>query len=253
MSSVVWITGASQGLGRALALELASRGNTVIASARSDDELQKLEGEAGQHGGTIKGYPLDITDEDAVKTVVDRIENEVGEIEIAVLNAGTHQPADPKEFSAAGMTKLFSLNVLGTAKCIEAILPKFIERNRGRLAIVASVAGYCGLPTAAYYGASKAALINLAETLRLDLAKTDIIVQCVNPGFVKTPLTDKNEFDMPFLMEAVDAAKRFADGLESDRFEVAFPRPFIFIMKILRALPYRVFFTLVGRKTKTGQ
>ncbi|MEO1018979.1 MAG: SDR family NAD(P)-dependent oxidoreductase [Pseudomonadota bacterium] len=249
MTEIVWITGASKGIGRALALEMASRGRTVVASARSEDELKDLANEASAHSGTIVGYPLDVTDLGAVKQAIGAIEAQHGAIDTAVLNAGTHQPVTPQKFSVGDMRKLFELNVFGTANCIEALLPPFLERKRGRLAIVASVAGYGGLPTAAYYGSSKAAMINLAETLRLDLAKTDIVVQCINPGFVKTPLTDKNKFKMPFLIEAEVAAKRIADGLATDRFEIAFPRPFIAIMKFLRLLPYSLYFGLISRQT----
>lgn len=249
MSENVWITGASKGIGRALALELASRGKTVLASARSGDELDQLAREADTLSGTIKGYPLDVTDLEAVRETVRRMEDEQGAIDSAVLNAGTHKPVKPAEFAAQDMRQIFELNVFGAAHCVEAILPSFLERDRGRLAIVASVAGYGGLPTAAYYGSGKAAMINLAETLRLDLIKTGIKVQCINPGFVKTPLTDKNDFKMPFLIEAEVAAKRIADGLENDRFEIAFPRTFIIIMKLLHALPYSLYFPLVGRRT----
>ncbi len=253
MTDVIWVTGASKGIGRALAIELASRGAVVVASARSADELDKLSQEASNLKGSIEGYALDVTDLAAVTDAVGAIENQHGTIKTAILNAGTHQPVEPAKFAVDDMRKLYELNVFGTANCVEAVLKPYLQRNSGRLAIVASVAGYGGLPTSAYYGSSKAALINLAETLRLDLAKTDIVVQCINPGFVKTPLTDKNEFPMPFLIEAEVAAKRIADGLETGRFEIAFPRPFIAVMKLLGLLPYSLYFWAISRQTGSAR
>ena len=144
---------------------------------------------------------------------------------------------------------LVEINLLGVANCLEPAMKAMIERRRGRIAIVSSVAGYRGLPTSAYYGATKAALINLAESLRFDLVKHGVRLQLIDPGFVRTPLTDKNEFKMPFLMEVEDAARRLVGGLESEHFEVTFPKRFTWILKGLRCLPYALYFPLVTRAT----
>ena len=152
------------------------------------------------------------------------------------------------EFTAEGLRDLIEINVMGTAACLEALMPRMIARGRGRIAVVASVAGYRGLPTSAYYGATKAALINLAESLRFDLARAGVTMQLIDPGFVKTPLTDRNEFPMPFLISAELAADRIASGLRSRRFEIAFPRRFVWMLKLLRCLPYALYFPLVGRE-----
>jgi NAD(P)-dependent dehydrogenase (short-subunit alcohol dehydrogenase family) len=243
----VWITGASMGIGEALARRLARDGAEVVASARSADRLAAL---AVGGGGRIVPWPLDITDQAAVAAAVAGIEAERGPIDVAVLNAGTHQPVTAAGFTTEGLRRLMEINLLGTAACLEALMPRMIARGRGRIAVVASVAGYRGLPTSAYYGASKAALINLTESLKFDLDRAGVTLQLIDPGFVKTPLTDRNDFPMPFLISAELAADRIASGLRSSRFEIAFPRVFVWIMKLLRLLPYRLYFPLVGRSTR---
>lgn len=242
----IWMTGASSGIGRAAALELARRGNEVIVSARSEDKLRQIADEAG---GAVHAMPLDVTDGEAAGRLVERIEREIGEIDVAVLAAGNHQPVSATDFTAAGLRKLVEINLMGVANCLEPVMAAMIRRRRGRIAIVSSIAGYRGLPTSAYYGATKAALINLAESLRFDLVKQGVVLQLIDPGFVRTPLTDKNEFSMPFLMEPEDAARRLADGLDSDRFEVTFPKRFTWMLKGLRCLPYALYFPLVARMT----
>ncbi|MFN3628024.1 MAG: SDR family NAD(P)-dependent oxidoreductase, partial [Parvibaculum sp.] len=141
---------------------------------------------------------------------------------------------------------VFELNFMGTVNCLEALITPMRARKAGRIAIVASLAGYFGLPTSAIYGGSKAALINMAEALRPDLALDGIKLQIVNPGFVKTPLTDKNEFPMPFLMEVDDAVDAFYRGLQSDRFEITFPRRFSLILRLVQMLPYRLSLALTA-------
>ena len=242
----VWLTGASMGIGEALARRLARDGAEVVASARSADRLAAL---ATEGVGRIVPWPLDITDHAAVRAAVARIEAERGPIDVAVLNAGTHRPVSAADFTAQGLRELMEINVMGTAACLEALMPRMIARGQGRIAVVASVAGYRGLPTSAYYGATKAALINLTESLKFDLDRAGVTIQLIDPGFVKTPLTDKNEFAMPFLISADVAAERIARGLRGGGFEIAFPRAFVWILKLLRLLPYALYFPLVGRTT----
>lgn len=247
MAERVWITGASMGIGEALARRLAAEGAEVIASARSAEKLEAL---AAGSGGRLVPWPLDVTDHAAVLDAVARIEAERGPIDVAVLNAGTHRPVAAAEFRAAGLRELCEINLFGVASGLEALIPRMTVRGRGRIAVVASVAGYRGLPTAAYYGATKAALINMAESLKFDLDRAGVTIQLVDPGFVRTPLTDKNDFPMPFLVSAERAAALIAKGLRSRRFEIAFPLPFVLILKTLRLLPYGLYFRLVGRGTQ---
>ena len=248
-SRLVWITGASSGIGQALALNLARRGDRVAVSARSEDALLDLAKEAEALPGDIYPYPLDVADAGQCLETVYRISNALGEINLAVLNAGTHHPVDAMSFAASDLAKLIGVNLLGAGNCLDPILKRMIPAGRGHIAIVASVAGYRGLPTSAYYGASKGGQINLAEALKFDLDRHGVKLQLVNPGFVKTPLTDKNDFPMPFLMEAEDAAERMAKGFESNAFEITFPRRFAYLLKALRCLPYGLYFPIVRRMT----
>ena len=246
MTESIWITGASSGLGAALARRLARDGRQVAISARGAEALEKVAA-AAEGPGRLHPMPMDTTDESATLDAVDAIERSIGPIGQAVLNAGTHQPVDPRAVDPADFRKLVEVNLMGTVNCLAAVLPPMLARQKGRIAIVASVAGYRGLPTAEAYGMTKAGLINLAEALRVELASSGILVQVVNPGFVRTPLTDRNSFPMPFLMEPEDAAEAFFEGLRSDRFEIAFPRRFIWMMKLLRCLPAPLAFAVTRR------
>jgi short-subunit dehydrogenase len=238
---VAWITGASSGIGRALALELARQGGKIVVSARSADALAALAAE----NPNIAAWPLDATDASACEAAVAGIEAAHGKIALAVLNAGTHKPTPATDFKVADVRALVEINLMGTVNALAPLL----ARRTAQIAVVASVAGYSGLPTAAGYGATKAALINMCEALKPECDALGIKLQLVDPGFVKTPLTDKNEFPMPFLMELDDAVAAFVRGLESDRFEIVFPRRFATILKFLRMLPYGLYFRLVRRIT----
>ncbi|WP_420560898.1 SDR family NAD(P)-dependent oxidoreductase [Tepidicaulis sp.] len=252
---IAWITGASSGLGRELALLMAQEGWNVAISARRTEELAAVAAEARSYLGRILPVPLDTTDAASVKAGVERIEKEFGPIDLAVFNAGTHHPMLAEEITAEAAGALIDVNLKGTANCLAAVLPFFLERKAGHLAFVASMSSYRGLPTAALYGATKAGIVNMAEALQPDLKRSGIKVQVVNPGFVKTPLTDKNDFPMPFLMEADEAARAFYKGLQSRKFEIMFPKTFGRIMKVLRLLPASLALKLTARaipKEKPG-
>jgi short-subunit dehydrogenase len=244
----VWITGASSGIGRALALLLAREGDMVAVSARSEAALASLAGEAAA-GGRIKIFPVDVADTDAMKRQARAIEESIGPLDLAIFNAGTHEPVEPATFDAAPFRRLMEINLMGTVNGLAAVLPNFVARRHGHVAVVSSVAGYRGLPQAAAYGASKAALINLAESLKLDLERNGVKISLINPGFVRTPLTDRNPFPMPFLMEVDDAARRIARGLERGGFEITFPRRFTWMVKFARILPYALYFRLIRLTT----
>ena len=247
---VAWITGASTGIGRGVALRMARDGWTVVASARRNDLLDALAREAEALPGRIVAAPCDITDLEAVKAVVQAAEAEHGPIALAMLNAGTFKPESAEALDSGVFSEVIDLNLNGTIRCLEAVLPGMTERRRGQVAIVSSVAGYRGLPSSLSYGASKAALINLCEALRFDLRRLGITVQVINPGFVKTPLTDKNTFPMPFLVELDTAADRIVRGFARGGFEIAFPWQMVLMLKTLRLLPYWLYFPLVGRRTR---
>jgi NAD(P)-dependent dehydrogenase (short-subunit alcohol dehydrogenase family) len=245
----VWITGASSGIGYALALELARRGRRVVATARRADALAELVAAAAGLAGSIRAEPADVTDAGALEALVKRVEAEEGPIDVAVLNAGLYKPVRAEDFDRALFETTFAVNLGGTVNALAPILPRMLARARGRIALVASVAGYGGLPTSAAYGATKAALINMAESLKFDCDRHGVMVQLINPGFVDTPATAVNPFPMPFLLPVEEAARRIADGLDTDRFEITFPRRLSWILKAVNLLPYRLYFPLVARAT----
>ena len=243
-NKTVWITGASYGLGKSLALHMAGEGWQVAASARTEEDLLKLAGEAAGMKGRIVPCPCDITAPDSVMAAVERMTADFGEIDLAVLNAGTHLPVRAKDFSAEAFRRLTDINLLGSVNCVEAVLRPMRKAGRGQIAIVSSVAGYRGMPTSSAYGMTKAGLINLCEALKPELDRENIRMQVVCPGFVRTPLTDKNDFPMPFLMEPDVAARAFYKGLLSGRFEIVFPWQMGLVMKTLRLLPAPLAFAI---------
>ena len=246
---LIWLVGASSGIGRALALRLAGDGWRVAISARSEARLRQLAGQAP--AGRLLVWPLDVTDAGAVARVLEGIEREAGAVDIAILNAGDYEPMPLAGFDIALFRRLMEVNYLGVVHCLGALLPVLRRRGRGQVLVTASVAGYRGLPQAAPYGASKAALINLAESLQPELARAGVALRVINPGFVDTPLTRRNRFAMPFLMSPVQAADRIAARLERGGFEISFPLPFVALLKLLRCLPYRLYFYLVRKATRT--
>jgi short-subunit dehydrogenase len=237
----VWITGASSGLGLEFALLLDGRVGHIAGSARSEGKLAEIE----RNSNSIRAFPLDVTGEEAVRTCVASIEEKCGPIDLAVLNAGTWNIAKLAAFDPADFRTSMDVNFIGTVNCLAALLPSMLARQSGHIAIVASVAGYRGLPKAAAYGPTKAALINLAESIRLELEANGIKISLINPGFVDTPMTEGNTFPMPFLMPAPEAARRMLDGLVAGKYEILFPRRLAYGMKLLRLMPNALFFWIV--------
>ena len=248
---LVWITGASSGLGHALALEMASRGYRLVVTARKRDALEDLKKEIATRHPDVEVHLAegDIVDAARMAAIVSECEAEGG-IDIAVLNAGIYIPVDATKPDLDAFHTTFDVNLKGTANCVVPLIDAMKPRRKGQIALVASVAGYSGLPMAAAYGATKAGLINMAEALRFDTDRMGITLQVVNPGFVETPATDENPFEMPFLLKVDDAARRMADGIEKKSFEVTFPKRFTYQLKLLRLLPFDLYHWLVSRATK---
>lgn len=243
-----WITGASSGIGRAVALAAAASGWRVLASARRHEELEALAKDSPVPGAILPA-PCDVSDEAGVAALIEQIEAKEGVVARAFLNAGVFHPVTLDPFETAKYHASFTVNLGGTVNCLGAILPRMRARQQGQIAINASVAGYSGLPSAAAYGASKAGLINLCESLKFDCDRVGILLQVVNPGFVDTPATAVNPFPMPFLMPVEAAAKRVLAGMAGTGFEIIFPRRFAYIMKALRLVPYPIFFPMIARQT----
>ena len=241
-----WVTGASSGIGRGMALRLAGAGWRVAASASTAANVAALAA-LPEAAGRIAAFPLDITHGAAVIETVAAIEAREAPIALALLNAGTHRPVRAATLAAADFHTLIDLNLRGTIDCLCAILPRMIARGRGQIAITSSIAGYRGLPTAAAYGMTKAGLTVMAEALKPELDELGITLQIVSPGFVRTPLTDRNTFKMPLMMELEPAVEAFYRGLQRGRFEIVFPRSAAYLMKMLRLLPYPLAFAITRR------
>lgn len=234
----VWITGGGSGIGKALALSFARDGWNVVISGRNQHKLADV----CKQASNVSAFVCDITDPEEVQACVQSL----GPVHIAILNAGDYSPGPTSVTSMDEFRRTMEINYFGTLNCIQAVLPTLKACN-GRLAVVASLAGYVGLPNASGYGPSKAALISLCESLRAELQGGPVSVQVINPGFVKSDLTAKNDFDMPYLMEPDAAAREIRKGLETDRFEIAFPGSFVRRMKLLRLLPYWAYFKLMRK------
>lgn len=241
----VMITGASSGIGYSLARDMAARGWRVSALARRQDRLTALAAETGQ----ITPLVVDVRDHAQLKTGVNAAIAAYGPVDLAVLNAGIYQPVRADEFDLSVYHDHMSVNYFGILNCLDLLLDGMLARASGHIALMGSVAGYRGLPRAAAYGPSKAAIQNLAECLYFDLQPKGVKIQLINPGFVDTEATAVNDFVMPGLMTADAAARALYQGLMSDRFEIVFPRSFVRKMKWLRLLPYSQYLKLVARMT----
>lgn len=250
----VWLVGASSGIGAELARQLAGRGARLALSARSKQGLRAVADDCLHAGAAdVHVEPADVTCSGDLAQVRDRLLAAWGGIDLAVLNAGTYRALRAWELSPETVRETLSVNLLGVMDGVAALVPTLLaQASRGEpaaLAIVGSVAGYGGLPRAAVYGPSKAALVNLAESLYLDLAPRGVSVFLVSPGFVATPLTAQNDFHMPALQTPRQAAEAMLRGFAAGRFEIHFPRRFSLVLKALRLLPYRLYFGLVRRAT----
>ena len=243
----VWITGASAGIGRALALRLAGAGFQVAVTARRAEALASLTLEG------ITAYPGDITDAERMVEIVATIERERGPITLAVLNAGAYHLSERDGFDADLVLRTIDTNLGGAVRCLDPLLKAMLPRRRGQIAIVASLAGYGGIPGSVAYGAAKAAMITMAEALRLTHATDGLTIQVINPGFVATAMTAPNDYPMPFMMSAEAAAARIARGLASGGFEICFPRRLVWTMKVAFLLPYALWFPLMARATRRAK
>ncbi|HEX4299156.1 MAG TPA: SDR family NAD(P)-dependent oxidoreductase [Devosia sp.] len=241
---VAWVTGAGSGIGRGLAKRLAEEGWQVAASARTAPDLDSLVGEAPER---ITAFQLDVTDEAACAATAGRIEAALGPVDLAIFNAGSYFPTTADNFSVTNFRRTVDVNLMGEVNCMGQVAPKMVARRAGHVVLMASLTGYVGLPTAASYGATKAALISLAQAFQPDFARFGVAITVITPGFVKTPATDKNKFPMPFLIGVDEAVDHIMRGIERRQFEISFPWQMSGLVRLLALLPNRLKFAITRR------
>jgi len=242
----IWVTGASTGIGKAVAEKFAKEGWKVAISARRAELLKNI-----AQDNNIFDYPLDVTDEKKVDEVFKKILEDFKNIDLCIFGAGTYEPKLEKEISQEQIRKTMEVNFFGVINCIKAVEEYFKNIKNGHISIVSSIAGYRGLPNSSGYGPSKAALSNLAESLYFDFKKHNVRVSLISPGFIKTPMTDKNKFRMPFIKSPEFAADKIYNGLvKSNAFEITFPKQLTTIFKFFRILPNRIYLFLIKKLVK---
>ena len=239
---VIWITGASSGIGNALALKFAQEGWIVAASARREVLLQELT----KKNQNIHSFPLDVTNPEQCKKVFEDIRKKFNNIEISIFGTGIHDPNSEKRFNLEKIREIMEVNYFGTMNSINAVYDYYNDKKSGQISIISSVAGYRGLPAAGAYCASKSALTSFTESLRFEMMRKNVRISLVSPGFIKTPMTDQNDFPMPMIKSPEFAAEKIYIGLiKKTGFEIHFPKAFTFFLKFLRILPNNIYFKLI--------
>ncbi len=247
MSKKVWIIGASSGIGKALSLKFANEGWQVAASARRESLLKEL----NEKNNNIYPFPLDVSNLENNQTVFKNILEKFSDIDLCIFGAAIYDPNYEKEINDKKIREIMEVNFFGVVNFIKTVEKYFKLKKNGHISIISSVAGYRGLPKSEGYGASKAAINNLVESLYIDFKKYNVRISLISPGFIKTPMTDKNKFKMPFIKSAEFAANKIYKGIvHKNSFEIAFPIELVSILKILRILPYRIYFFLIKILTK---
>jgi len=242
----IWITGASSGIGKAVAEKFAAQGWKVAVSARRKEILDEL-----ATNKNIESFPLDITNRSQINIVFNNIIKEFGSLDLCLFSSGTYEPKDEQNIDPDKIKNVINVNFFGVIDCVKAVEKYFKDKKSGHISIVSSIAGYRGLPNSSGYGPSKAALTNFSESIYFDFKKFGVRVSIVSPGFIKTPLTDKNEFPMPFLKTPKYAAEKIFNGLvKSNSFEIHFPKGLTLTLKFLRILPYKLYLFLVDKLVK---
>jgi len=241
---VIWITGASSGIGKALAIKFAKEGWKVAISARRENLLNEI----AKTYNDIFPYPLDVTDSKKCELVFNSIKEKFKNVDISVFSTGIHDPKSEKSLDLNKVRQIMEVNFFGTINSVNAVYKYYKERKSGQISIVSSVAGYRGLPAGGAYCASKSALTSFTESLNFDMKRKNVRVSLISPGFIKTPMTDQNDFPMPMIKTPEFAAEEIYNGLvKKNAFEIHFPKSFTFIMKILQILPNWAYFKLVEK------
>jgi len=243
-NKTIWITGASSGIGKALAIKFSKEGWNVAISARREKLLEEI----AKSNNNLYPFPLDVTDKEKCNLVFENIKKKLGDVNISFFCTGIHDPESEKSLNLEKVRKIMEVNFFGIINSINAVYSYYKEKKSGQISIVSSVAGYRGLPASGAYCASKSALTTYAESLYLDLKRSDVRVSVVNPGFIKTPMTDQNNFLMPMIKSAEFAADEIFKGLvKSNSFEIHFPKGFTFMMKFLKIMPNWLYLKIVKK------
>lgn len=252
MKKTCWIIGASHGIGEALAKNYYAQGFNLAISARSLEKLEQIKEQfllSAKDSSEIFVTKVDVVDVNSLIKAQDEIVKNFGQIDLVIFCSALYQPTSALNFDLAIAKQTIDVNLNGFLNLLHVITPQMLKQKGGQIAVIASVAGYCGLPQSFAYGASKAALINLCEGIYPEMQRQEIAISVINPGFVKTRLTGKNSFKMPFIISPESAADMIVEGLEKKKFEIHFPKKFTFFLKVLRLLPYRVFFFITKKIT----
>ena len=246
-NKTIWITGASSGIGKALAIKFAQEGWKVAISARRENLLKEI----SKSQNNIDYFPLDVTDIEKCKTVFNNVKKKLGNVNISVFCTGIHDPKSEKKLNLEKVRKIMEGNFFGTVNSINAVYDYYKDKKSGQISIVSSVAGYRGLPAAGAYCASKSALSSFAESLYFDFKRDNVRISLVSPGFIKTPMTDQNDFPMPMIKSPEFAAEQMFKGLtKSKSFEIHFPKTFTSLMKVLKVIPSGLYFKIVEKGMK---
>ncbi len=240
----IWIIGASTGIGKALSLELLKSGSYLYLSSRKENLLNDI---VQQYPNQSKALPLDVLDQVQIRESFKKIED----LDLVIFLAADYSPIEPENFPIETVHKIIEVNINGAMNITDIVLPYFIKKRSGHISYTASIAGYIGLPKSSVYGATKAFLINFAESLYGDVKQYNVDVSIINPGFVKTQLTAKNDFEMPFIMTPVEASLEIKKGFEDGRFDIVFPKAFSLFFRFLRILPYSLHLKLAKTLIKT--
>jgi len=240
-NKTIWIVGASSGIGEQLAIKLAQKGARLILSARREDKLQDIASRL--HGSDHQILVCDVANYESVVTATNKLDS----VDSVIFMAALYNAPDTKKISIDTIRNIVEVNLMGAYNLLDLIVPKLEKQGHGQIVLCGSVAGYCGFPHGQPYSSTKAAISNLAESLYTELQPKNIDVKLISPGFVKTALTQKNDFDMPMIIDAEKAAEHIVKGLTKKSFEIHFPKRFTLLLKILRHMPYRLYFQISKR------
>ena len=239
----VWVTGASSGIGKAVAEKFASENWKVAISARRTDILDEI-----AKNQNIFAYPMDVTNQNQTEETFSKILKDFGDLDLCIFSSGTYERKSEKGLNVDNIKKVMEVNFLGVVGCVKTVQEYFQNKKNGHISIVSSPVGYRGLPKSSGYTASKASLNNFTQGIYFDFKKFNVRVTLISPGFIKTALTDKNEFKMPFLKDTSYAAEKIYDGLINKKgFEIIFPPQIAFIYKIFQILPNKVYNYLINK------